>query len=95
MVFEHSSTYDYSIYFTQEQRGRWEKWATGILKRLHKKVKTVAGKDVSKQHFMAMSAAMFYNNGPSLQKVGNMLEIISFTEFMSSYCLARHFIEMC
>lgn len=36
------------------------------LKKITQKVKTVAGKDVSKQHFMAMSGVMFYNNGPSL-----------------------------
>lgn len=59
------------------------------------KVKNIAGKDVSKRHFTVMSAAVFYNNGPTLQKVGNVLEIISFTEFMSSYRLERHFIEMC
>jgi len=65
------------------------------LKRVTQKVKTIAAKGVSKQRFVAMSAAMCYHNGPSSQTVGNMLEIISFKEFVSSYSLAKHFIEMC
>lgn len=58
-------------------------------------LKIVARRDVFKQHFMAIPAAIFYNNRLPLQEVSNMLGIISFTEFMFSYCLARHFIEMC
>lgn len=95
MVFYHNFTQDNSTYFFLRNKRKGGEIGHRNPKKVAQKVETVSGKGVSKQHFMAafMFAAMFYNNGTSLQKVNNMLEIINFTEFMSSYCLARCFIE--
>lgn len=65
MIFEHTFSYDYCIYFIQEQRGKNLNGPQKPYKGYTKSVATlkiVARRDVFKQHFMTMPAAMLYNN---------------------------------